>query len=104
MCGNVRRGVKDNLNRVWRNKLNIVEEQSAGAVDNRTRTTYIATVISDTETMNNMPLDLQHPFSKAIKAEKNQVLYWTRPCWKQPKLSATHYYFSLKGSVLYCYE
>lgn len=96
----------DNSLRAWQKSLAIHEEHSTGPLNVRNRATkqYIASVAGDTDNQNNIQLPLQHPFSQQINAEKNQVLYWTRPHWKQPKLPATHHYFDLKGSVLYCYD
>jgi hypothetical protein len=102
---NLRRCVANNLT-IWQKQLVIHEEHSAGPLDIRSKTSkeYLASVTSYTENMNNVQLPLHHPFSQQIKAEKSQVLYWTRPYWKQPKLPPTHHYFDLKGSVLYGYE
>ena len=102
---NLRRCVDSNLS-AWQKPLTIHEEHPAGPLNvrNRERKEYIASVTSHTDSMNNIQLPLQHSFSQKIKAEKSQVLYWTIPYWKQPKLSPIHHYFDLKGSVLYCYE
>jgi len=101
---NLRRCVASNI-RVWQKQLSIREEHPAGPLNVRNRATkeYIASVTSRTDNMNNLQLPLHHPFSQQIQAEQSQVLYWTRPYWKQPKFSPTHHYFDLKGSVLYCY-
>ncbi|MDM8561215.1 hypothetical protein QUF82_20475 [Thiotrichales bacterium HSG14] len=101
---NLRRCVDSNIG-VWQKQLTIHEEHPIGPlnVSNRTRKEYLAGVISHTDNMNNIQLPLHHPFSQKINAEKNQVLYWTKPFWKQSSLSPTHHYFDLKGSVLYCY-
>ncbi len=102
---NLRRCVDSNLS-AWQKPLTIREEHPVGPLNVRNRASkeYLASVTSHTDSMNNIQLPLHHPFSQKIKAEKSQVLYWTIPYWKQPKLSPTHHYFDLKGSVLYCYE
>jgi hypothetical protein len=100
---NLRRCVNNNI-RAWQQQLTIHEEHPAGPlnVKNRVNKEYLAGVTNHTDSMNNIQLPLHHPFSQ--KAEKSQILYWTIPYWKQPKLSPTHHYFDLKGGVLYCYE
>ena len=102
---NLRRCVASHIS-PWQKQLAIYEEHPAGPLNARNRATkkYLASVISQTDNLNNIQLPLNHPFSQTIKAEKNQVLYWRTPYWKQPQLSPTHPYFDLKGSVLYCYE
>ncbi|OAD18882.1 hypothetical protein THIOM_005511 [Candidatus Thiomargarita nelsonii] len=101
---NLRRCVDSNIS-AWQKQLTIHEEHSAGPLNVKNRATkeYLANVTSHTDSMNNIQLPSHHHFSEKIKAEKSQVLYWTKPYWKQPKLSPTHHYFDLKGSVLYCY-
>jgi hypothetical protein len=102
---NLRRCVDSKIS-VWQNQLSIHEEHSTGPLNTRNRATreYLANVTNNTNNMNNIQLPLNHPFSESINAEKSQILYWTTPYWKQTKLSPTHHYFQLKGSVLYCYE
>lgn len=96
---NLRRCVASNLG-AWQKPLTIREEHPAGPLNVRNKE-YLSNVTSRTD--NNIQLPLHHSFSQKIKAEKSQVLYWTIPYWKQPKLSPTHHYFDLKGSVLFCY-
>jgi hypothetical protein len=102
---NLRRCVANNIS-AWQKPLSIHEEHSTGPLNVRNRATkeYLASVAGSTDNANNIQLPLHHPFSQQINAEKNQVLYWTRPYWKQPQLPTTHHYFDLKGSVLYCYH
>ena len=101
---NLRRCVDSNI-KAWQKQLTIREEHPTGSLNVRNRASkeYLASVTSHTDNMNNIQLPLHHPFSQKIRAEKSQVLYWTIPYWKQPKLSPTHHYFDLKGGVLYCY-
>jgi hypothetical protein len=101
---NLRRCVDSNIS-TWQKQLNISEEHPAGPLNvrNRGAKEYLASITNRTDSMNNIQLPSHHAFSDKINAEKSQVLYWTRPSWKQPKLSPTHHCFDLKGSVLYCY-
>ncbi|MEK7990605.1 MAG: hypothetical protein VSS52_006330 [Thiotrichaceae bacterium] len=96
----------DNNISLWQKHLSIREEHVAGALNLKSRDSqeFLANVTTSTDSMNNIHLSPTHPFSQIIKAEKNQVLYWTKPYWYQNELGATHHYFELKGAVLYCYE
>jgi len=89
---------------LWQKHLSIREEHAAGALNlkNKNNQEFFAAVTKFTD--NNIRLPPTHSFSQTLKADKNQVLYWTKPHWYQNELESTHPYFELKGSVLYCYE